>query len=122
MGLRDWAIRKLGGIPFPVQPQGRTHVLQAGNGLGFDRRGVALNRKQIVPGCRVGMFVRWEGRTGIATGLTTDGLIAVDLLADSGETMLTTHQPWSSLRQATINEIPEPRRNVGALRGLGYQE
>ncbi|MCC6530924.1 MAG: hypothetical protein IT531_00105 [Burkholderiales bacterium] len=113
MSLRDYLIRKLGGVP---QPQARLHVMQVG--------ALAAGRnRDLAPGVRVGTWVRWVGRTGIATGKTPDGLIAIDIVNDTGETVLSTHQPWASMRKATLDEIPTARRpSADAAHKLGYLE
>lgn len=114
MPLRDYLIRKLGGVPMPA----RTHVMQAGRGgVGFGGA-----RKEIAPGVRVGSWVRWEGRTAIVTG-SQDNLIAIDIVDDAGHTVMGTHQPWGQMRKATASEIPQARRpDAATLRNLGYAE
>lgn len=120
MSLRDWAITKLGGTP----PQ--THVMQAGR-AGVSMRG--MNRP-LAPGCRVGMWVRWNDRTAIVQGATDDGLIELHIVNNAGETVLVTHQPWESMRRAMIGEIPPSRLPLNALdkldmdrlQRLGYKE
>lgn len=122
MAIRDFLIRKLGGVPIPQQPVpgARAHVLQAGRGgVGFG----SGRRREVAPGVRVGSWVRWEGRTGIVTGQSDDGLLAVDIVNDAGETVIGTHQPWSAMRKATMSEIPERRRpSPEVARRFGYAE
>lgn len=49
-----------------------------------------------------------DGRVGILTGIAP--LCGVDLVDEAGETTLAVQVPFESLRQATLAEIPEPRR------------
>jgi len=65
---------------------------------------------------RKGMWVRYEGRTGIATAIVPEQiggitLVNVDIVDDkTGHTTMSVTAPIGALRQATHDEIPEVRR------------
>lgn len=106
MSLKDWMIRKLGGRSHTIPVSGR----------------LPLANRALAPDINVGTWVRWEGRTAIATGIVPGGLISIDVVDERGQTVLATHQPAGALRRARISEVPEARRKVDALRRRGYQE
>lgn len=67
-----------------------------------------------------GMWVVTEDeRTGLLVSFGT--MAGVDLVNEAGETVLTVQHPFETLRQATLEQIPEARRptpEAGAA--LGY--
>lgn len=60
---------------------------------------------------RKGMWVRYEGRTGILTRAFNDATGEVHIVNDQGETILIEpHVTLLALAQASYEDIPEPRR------------
>lgn len=58
-----------------------------------------------------GMWVHYQGRTGILTNLEAGDIATVMLVDDEkGENVLEVHAPCSQLRQAFFEEIPQGRR------------
>lgn len=69
-----------------------------------------------------GMWVRWQGRTGILTDIEPGDIATVMLVDDErGENALEVHQPATELRQAYYEEIPAARRPAyDAAARMGY--
>lgn len=69
-----------------------------------------------------GMWVHWQGRTGILTNLEPGDIATVMLVDDTkGENVLETHVHANELRQAYFEEIPKSRRPKADLAAaLGY--
>lgn len=69
-----------------------------------------------------GMWVRWQGRTGILTDLEAGDVATVMLVDDhKGENVLEVHAPAGDIRQAFYEEIPAKRRPHEAhAAALGY--
>jgi hypothetical protein len=115
MSMKDWIVNKLGGVS--LDPS-KTVVIGNGPKVAYNRRG-----RELAPGIRVGSWVRWGNRTGIAHP-GADGLLEVHIVDDeTGSTVLITHQHETSLRKATASEIPACRRPAkDVLQRLGYAE
>lgn len=79
-------------------------------------------RKAMAGGVPKGRWIVWNQRVGIAHD-ELDGMIEVHLTDEDGGTVLVTHQPPESLREARLSEIPEARRPSAELNAsLGYRE
>lgn len=121
--MRDWLIKKLGGAT-PAEAQdarAKEQAMQA-RVMEITQAARIRSRRELMPGIRLGMWCVWDGRVGIATGVHERGFLSLDLVDDSGQTFMFTHQPRMAVRQAKISEIPEPRRNVAVLRQMGYED
>ncbi len=74
-----------------------------------------------VKGFRRGMWVVKDGATGILTEINSDGVAEVMLVDDQGLNLRQVHVNMHNLRQATRDEIPEPRRpDEETATALGY--
>lgn len=74
-----------------------------------------------VTGFRRGMWVVKDGATGILTEINSDGIAEVMLVDEKGENLKQVHVHMSTLKQATRNDIPEPRRpDEETATALGY--
>ena len=97
--------------PFNKKP--KTHTVKP-NGR---RTGMPL----WVKGFRRGMWVVKDGATGILTEINPDGIAYVMLVDEKGEHLREIHVNMMTIRQATRDEIPEPRRpDEETATALGY--
>lgn len=114
MSLRDRIIKALGGSPPAEVANLHARSMQI-------TQSARLQRRELLPGIRRGMWGVWQERPVIVHDMR-DGLLELHVIQPDGTTLYATLQPPLTVRQARIAEIPEPRRNVDVLRKQGYED
>lgn len=105
--------------PFKRSPEARVHRPEIAGGRQIPagiRQASALKRRATTQFAgdqspRRGMWVRYQGRTGILTNIESGDVATVMLVDDDrGENVLEVHAPCADLRQAHYEELPAARR------------
>lgn len=114
MSFRDSIIRALGGTPAADVQAMHARAMEI-------TQPARAGRRELLPGIRRGMWGVWQDRPVIVNDMR-DGLLELHVINPDGTTLYAVHQSPLAVRQARISEVPEPRRNIDALRSLGYED